>query len=404
MCAMLLYQNRTEVNLPELHDFLRCHLLEDIMTFWERHGFSPDRPGLDVCLADDGSLLSDDRYMRSQLRAIWTFSALYNRIEKRELWLQHAMDLYEFSVKYGRDDNGDWCFRVSPDGRILDGPLSIFTPGFAIYGMTELYRATGDRRVLETIMQSVDRVLPKIEQWDRIRIWPQALPPGMKAHAVAMIFSSAFDALSEVVHDPAIDEAARFQCLEVMDRYIRPERGGFMYEYLNLDNTVSDTPAGRTVNPGHALESMWFQIHQLRKCNDTTRLACAVATIRRHIEAGWDPQYGGLLHGIDAEGRQPVFFKHADVKLWWPATEALYALLLAHALCGESWCLEWYRRVHDYSFTHFPVPQYGEWTQRLDRRGSPVETVIALPVKDPFHLPRALIMAVTLLEKVDVSI
>jgi len=68
-------------------------------------------------------------------------------------------------------------------------------------------------------------------------------------------------------------------------------------------------------------------------------------------------------------------------------------------LSPEDWCLEWFQRVHDYAFAHFPVPQYGEWTQNLDRRGNKMQATVALPVKDPFHLSRALINSIDVLER-----
>ena len=63
----------------------------------------------------------------------------------------------------------------------------------------------------------------------------------------------------------------------------------------------------------------------------------------------------------------------------------------------QAWCLEWYERLHAWSFKFFPMPGTGEWRQRLDRQGNPVTEVIALPVKDPFHLPRAVILILQLL-------
>ena len=105
---------------------------------------------------------------------------------------------------------------------------------------------------------------------------------------------------------------------------------------------------------------------------------------------------GGILLGIDAEGHTP-FEANSDKKIWWVHTDALYALLLAHQLTGESWCADWYDRVHDWSFAHFSMPECGEWRQRLDRHGSPITDLIALPVKDPFHLPRAAILILQLL-------
>ena len=42
--------------------------------------------------------------------------------------------------------------------------------------------------------------------------------------------------------------------------------------------------------------------------------------------------------------------------------------------------------------------QNGEWRQKLNRDLTPMTTVVALPVKDPFHLPRSLILQIELLE------
>jgi hypothetical protein len=102
--------------------------------------------------------------------------------------------------------------------------------------------------------------------------------------------------------------------------------------------------------------------------------------------------------GIDTEGHEP-FLPHSDKKLWWPHTEALYALLLVHRLTGEAWCAEWYDKVHAWAFSHFRMPGVGEWRQRLTREGQPTSEVVALPVKDPFHLPRAAILIMQLLKQ-----
>ena len=44
-----------------------------------------------------------------------------------------------------------------------------------------------------------------------------------------------------------------------------------------------------------------------------------------------------------------------------------------------------------------PMPDGREWFQRLTREGKPTEEVVAFPVKDPFHLPRAVILIVQLM-------
>ena len=63
------------------------------------------------------------------------------------------------------------------------------------------------------------------------------------------------------------------------------------------------------------------------------------------------------------------------------------------------WWLEWHERVREYSFAHYPVSPHGEWRQKLDRQDRPLEETVALPVKDPFHLPRALICCIDVLDR-----
>ena len=73
------------------------------------------------------------------------------------------------------------------------------------------------------------------------------------------------------------------------------------------------------------------------------------------------------------------------------------ATACAYAHTRESWCADWHIRIRDYAFSHYPVPT-GEWTQWLDRYGNMSETA-ALPVKDPFHLPRGLIYLMEILKR-----
>ena len=48
-----------------------------------------------------------------------------------------------------------------------------------------------------------------------------------------------------------------------------------------------------------------------------------------------------------------------------------------------------------------PDPAVGEWIQIRDRQGAPLEAVVFLPVKDPFHIARCLMLILQLLEKME---
>jgi N-acylglucosamine 2-epimerase len=140
----------------------------------------------------------------------------------------------------------------------------------------------------------------------------------------------------------------------------------------------------------------------------------AVETIQASVAVGWDEVHGGLLRFVDREGGAPkgaptggryeaLVTDTWDLKLWWPHSEALYATLLAWSLNGDPELVASYEKFHRYTFGTFPNQNrhVGEWIQIRDRQGRPVERVVALPVKDPYHILRNMMLIVELLHAVD---
>ena len=86
-------------------------------------------------------------------------------------------------------------------------------------------------------------------------------------------------------------------------------------------------------------------------------------------------------------------------KLWWVHSEALYTSLLCYLKSGDPAFKEWFERTFDYVFSTFPGkdPEIREWIQIRTREGAPLEKVVALPVKDPFHITRNLLLILELL-------
>ncbi len=384
-------------NFKALYQLYRAELLERTIPFWLKYGLDWAYGGICTCISDEGEVLSGDKYVWSQLRAIWTFSALYNKVERKPEYLEAATHIFNFIKDCGRNERGEWYFCLDENGRpLFNGATSIYCDGFAIYGFTEFARATGNVEAIELARQAYDNVLPRLAQPGSYQTHPLPIPAGTKAHGISMIFASAFGELGEYLNDSAITAAALDHARQVMDVFRRPADRR-LYEFVSLDDSPLNSPPGRVVNPGHVIESMWFMLHLFQREHDQVRIQRAIETMRWHLEMGWDDEYGGLVLARDAEGS--FWEKKWDMKIWWPHTEALYALLLAYSISKETWCLDWFRRIHDYAFSHFPVPEYGEWTQNLDRQGRRINELVALPVKDPFHLARALIYSVGVLDQ-----
>lgn len=373
----------------------RGELLDRTVPFWLGHGMDWENGGICTVLSDDGAVVSRDKYMWSQLRAIWTFSALYNRIERRTEWLDAARHIYEFAKRFGRDGLGNWVFSVDRDGKPLQGATSIYADGFAIGGLTEYAKATGSEEAIRLARETYHNVRERLAHPGTYPTEPLPVPAGCKAHGISMIFAKAFHDLGSLLDDAEICRAGLDHAGQVMDIFRRPERRR-VYEFVRLDNSLWETPPGTAVVPGHAIEAMWFMIHIFRRLGDRERVRQAIECIRWHIELGWDDECGGIRLARDAAGT--FWADKEDTKIWWPHAEALYALLLAHSIVGEPWCMDWFTRVHDYSFGHFPSP-HGEWIQRLDRRGKRIDNIAAMPVKDPFHLARSLIYCIGALQR-----
>ncbi|MEW6355897.1 MAG: AGE family epimerase/isomerase [Planctomycetota bacterium] len=381
----------------DLLDLYRTTLLDDVLPFWTRHAIDPNG-GINSCIADDGAVISRDRWSWSQWRAVWVFSKLYNRIEQRTEWLDIAKGICDFAAAHGPLDSGHWPLLLDGDGEIKRGYESLYVDGFALYGLVEIWRAAKDDRLLDLAMNTFHATEEALNADAPPPAWPYPIPAGRMAHGISMIFSLVYSELADATGDADIRAAAKTHHDRVMNTFLRRDRG-IVLEWLSRDGSEVPPPEGTAVVPGHAIESMWFQIHIARDRGDSATIARAIQAIRRHLEIGWDKEHGGLFLAVDAEGGTEVGWGFHDTKLWWPHTEALYATLLAFERCRENWCMEWHERIRDYCYAHFPVPEHGEWRQKLDRYGKPISNVVALPVKDPFHLPRALIYCIDVLER-----
>lgn len=385
--------------LGDLRDLYLGTLLEDVIPFWQRHALDPDG-GINTCITDDGRVVNRDRWCWSQWRAVWVFARLHNAIEPRDEWLEIARGIHRFVGGHGPLADGHWPMVLDAGGSIQRGYESIFTDTFAIYALVELWRATEDDALLDAALRTFEAMERALESDTLPPLFPYPAPPApdARAHGISMMASLVYHELAEVTRAAAVRAAAVRHHQRVMKQFLRPGRG-LVLEWLDRGGREFPPPAGTAVLPGHAIESMWFQMGIARARGDRETCDRAIEVIRRNLEIGWDEEYGGLFYAVDADGGAEVGWPFAEIKLWWPQTEALCGTLLAYEHCRRDWCLEWHERIREYCYAHYPVPEHGEWRQRLDRQGRPMHDVVALPVKDPFHLPRALIVCIETLNR-----
>lgn len=374
----------------------RTTLLNDVVPFWMRHGFDAKHGGISNLLDDAGNVRAYEKYLWSQGRALWTFSALYNRIEKRAEWLAFADHLFAYLSTHGRDEHGYWMYRLDENGEVLDRDISIYVDGFVMNGMGEYFAATGNTLAKQLAFETYDTITARLSSPGSYGTAPYEVPAGLKVHGVAMMYSFFFWNLGRITGREDICAAGREYARQILEEFYVPEKNAIL-EYVTLDGEYSDTPAGRACVPGHAIEALWFLITIFEDTGDKEAIKQCCTLIKHHLELAWDDEYGGLQLAMDIDGKTPVYWQKHECKPWWVQVEALVATAYAHLHTGEPWCMEWHARVQEWAYAHYPVAT-GEWTQWVDRTGHKMGSA-ALPVKDPFHLPRALIYLIDLFER-----
>lgn len=373
-------------------------LLESVIPFWLEHSQDLEKGGYFTCLNRDGSVYDTDKFIWLQGREVWLFSMLYNKVEKRQEWLDCAIQGGEFLKKYGHDGNYNWYFSLNREGQPLVDPYNIFSYTFATMAFGQLSIATGNEEYAQIAKKTFDIILSKVEnpkgKWSKIH-------PGtrdLKGFALPMILCNLALEIEPLLDKEYLMKTIETCIHETMDVFIRPELDGLVVETLTSDNQLVDCFEGRHLNPGHAIEAMWFIMDLGERLNRPDLITRAKDTALKMVEYGWDKEYGGILYFMDYKGFPPQELEW-DQKLWWVHIETLISMIKGYKLTGDKRCLEWFEKVHDYTWSHFKDTQYPEWFGYLNRRGEVLLPLKGGKWKGCFHVPRGLFQVWQVLEK-----
>ena len=134
----------------EMQDVVQNNILRfwlDKMQDQEHGGFygRMDGPGVLHPEAEKGAILN--------ARILWSFSAAY-RVLKNPEYLEAATRAKDYIIEHFVDpEYGGVFWSVDYLGRPLDTKKQFYAIGFAVYGLSEYARATGDREALDYALQ-----------------------------------------------------------------------------------------------------------------------------------------------------------------------------------------------------------------------------------------------------------
>jgi len=386
------------IDFKQLARQYKSELLDRVMPFWMEKSIDSEFGGYFTCLERDGEVFDTDKFVWLQGREVWMLATLCNKVEKRREWLDAAIQGAEFLKKHGHDGRLNWYFALDREGHPLVEPYNIFSYTFAVIAFGQLSIATGNREYAEIAKKTFDIVLSKVDN-PKGR-WSKAAPGAraLKSFALPMILCNVALEIEPLLDKDFLDKTIQTCVHEVMDVFYRPELG-LIVEHLGTDNQLVDCMDGRQLNPGHAIEAMWFIMDLGKRLGDPVLIEKAKNIALAEAEYGWDKQYGGIFYFMDRLSR-PLQQLEWDQKLWWVHIETLITMIKGYELTGDARCLEWFERVHDYVWSHFMDPEYPEWYGYLNRRGEVLLTLKGGKWKGCFHVPRGLMQVYQTLERI----
>jgi len=381
--------------LKKYLNIYKKELFEKVIPFWMK--YSPDKKygGYFTCLDEDGTIYDTKKYIWLQARQAWFFSYLYNRVKPRPEWLTMAELGINFLKKHGKGKEGRVYFSTTREGKPFHLQRKIFSECFYIMAFSEYAKATNDKQLLKQALTILDNVLKWSKDLSLIGRPKLAGIPPSSSLAIPMILLDLVNQIMQSYPEVNYKKIADSCVVEILLHIHHKHKA--VLETVSKNGILLDSPEGRLINPGHAIESAWFLLHY--KTTDSIIQNTALKIIEWSLERGWDKKYGGLYYFVDLKN-QPLLQLEGTMKLWWPHTEALYALLLAYSLTNNKKYWNQFKKVHAYTFSHFPDKKYGEWYGYLDRYGHKTHSLKGGAYKGCFHVPRFLLYSVQLLEKI----
>ena len=376
----------------------RDNLLNDVIPFWLEHSGDYRNGGYFTCLDACGKVYDTDKFMWLQCRQIWCFAMLYNRVEKKQQWLDFALHGAEFVLKHGRDEGGNWYFSLDREGNPLVQPYNIFSDCFATMAFGQLYVATGEQRYADVALNTFYNILKR--SGNPKGVYSKAIPGSrpLENFSLPMILCNLAIEIESLLPQNVFQQIIAKGIDTVMNRFYQPDLG-LIVEHIKPDGSRSDSFEGRLINPGHGIEAMWFIMDLAEKQNDPDLIKKAVDITVSTLDYAWDKQYGGIFYFLDVAGH-PVQQLEWDQKLWWVHIESMISLAKGYLHTGDERCRQWFDTLHDYTWNHFVDESRGEWFGYLNRQGEVLLPLKGGKWKGCFHVPRGLYQLWSTMDKI----
>lgn len=388
--------------------------LKDILAYWQRHAPDPAGGGFYGAVGYDNVPKPEAaKGVVLNARILWTFSAAAHHTQHDD-YLTTARRAFDYLTTHFRDPQyGGVYWMVDAKGQAAQGPAAddskqLYGQAFALYGLSEYYRAArhepaltfakalyqtmvghaydraeggfveafardwteakafaiarkdnGERKTMNTHLHILEAFV------NLLRVWPEA---SLKQQVRGLI-----DVFLKHIIDPNTHRMVLFQ-----GQHWEPRRTGISY--------------------GHDIEASWLLYEAAEVLGDASVLAKVRQTSVGMARAA--------LSGVDADGGMNYEYEGPDERLpqqrrgvghwnrersWWVMAEAMVGFLNAYQLTKDAQFLRQSFASWTFIKRHLLDTKGGEWFSGVDPAGKPLGSQKISAWKCPYHNGRACI-------------
>jgi mannobiose 2-epimerase len=406
------------------------HLEDGIIPFWLKNGIDKECGGYLTCFDETGKPSGDtDKYIVTQTRMIWGFSALSRMYPENKEYADAAEQGVRFFIKNFWDtEYGGWFWKTNRGGAVLDTGKVVYGQSFAIYALSEYTLASGDPEGLRYAGLTFDLLQKYCADnffggyYENLeRDWTISEPGfaagDRKSLDVHMHLMEAFTVLSQCsgkeIHRRKLSEVIGIILNRMVDKKSGCGLNQFSADFtpipaIDIRRTWNaERETGQTVSVptdttsyGHNVELSWLLNRAAEVLdkpfahyNEVTR-----RLVDHSLKYGFDYELGGVYRDGRHEGAALV-----DDKEWWQNSEVLVGYLDAYEKLGDEKYFDAFAKTWEFDKKYFINAEVGEWFQLLDKKGNVLTGSIGNPWKAFYHSGRSVMECIVRLKRLSLS-
>ena len=353
----------------QLRQEIKQDLTENILSFWVK--YSPDPSGGFYGTVDFDGTPRENASKGGVLNAriIWTFSTAY-RILKDEQYLTLANRAQRYFLDHFIDpEYGGSYMTLTAKGEPLDNQKNTYQNAFAVYGLSEHYRATGNKESLDAAIALYRKMIEHAydpvnggfigcidcsregtffnREWQRNTEMKSPKTMNDNLHVLEAL-TNLYRVWKDAGLKKHLQEQIHIMTHKVLDQSTWHQNCFLTMDWVNQRNIDSY---------GHDIEFSWLLVEAAEVLGDeeiiedTHRIAVNLATVQ--LEEGID-EHGALM--FDKEDG------HIRANLsWWVQSETVVGFLNAWQISGDRKFLDAAVRTWEWIKTYMIDYEHGEW-------------------------------------------